>query len=163
MPEYDMPIEEQIKVLVKEFRNFKESMGAFQESMETFKESVDTRFDSIDTKLTTVDARFDSIDTKFTAVDARFDAIDSKLATVDAKVTTLDTKVDKMQVLLDDTRAIAKLGLEGLEGLRESMDAKFAAAAKTNGDQIGLLNSVLVHVRNRVDRVERPAAKGRRR
>jgi phage-related tail protein len=128
MPEYDMPIEEQIKVLVKEFRNFKESM-------ETFKESVDTRFDSIDAKLTTVDD----------------------------KVTSLDTKVDKIQILLDDTRAISKLGQEGLEGLRESMDAKFVAAAKTNGEQIGLLNSVLVHVRNRVDRVERPAAKGRRR
>ena len=134
MPEYVMPIEEQIKVLVKEFRNFKESMDTFKESMETFKESVNTRFDRVDTKLTTVDG----------------------------KVTSLDAKVDKMQVVLEDTGAIAKLGLEGLEGLRESMDAKFAAAAKTNGEQVGLLNSVLVHVRNRVDRVERPA-KGRRR
>ena len=86
MPEYDMPIEEQIKVLVKEFR--------------TFKDSVETRFESIDTTLTTV-----------------------------------DTKIDK----------------------------EFAAATKTSGEHTGLLNSVLVHVRNRVDRVERPAVKGRRR
>ena len=86
MAEYDMPIEEQIKVLVKEFRSFKES--------------VETRFDSLDTKLTTV-----------------------------------DTKSDK----------------------------EFAAAAKTNGEHTGLLNSVLVHVRNRVERIERPVAKGRRR
>ena len=135
MPEYDMPIEEQIKVLVKEFRNFKETMETFKESMDTFKESVDTRFDSIDSKLTTVDT----------------------------KVTTLDTKIDKIQVLLDDTRAVAKLGLEGLQGLRESTDAKFEAAAKAKGEQTALLNSVLVHVRNRVERVERPAAKGRRR
>jgi len=128
MPEYDMPTEEQIKVLVKEFRNFKESMETFKDSMETFKESVETRFDSIDTKLTTV-----------------------------------DTKIDKVQLVLEDTRAIAKLGLEGLQGLRESTDAKFAAATKINGEQVGLLNSVLVHVRNRVERVERPAPKGRRR
>ena len=142
MPEYDMPIEEQIKVLVKEFRNFKASMEGFKGSMETFKDSMETFKESVDT---------------------RFDSIDAKLTTVDDKVTSLDTKVDKIQILLDDTRAISKLGLEGLEGLRESMDAKFAAAAKTNGEQIGLLNSVLVHVRNRVERVERPAAKGRRR
>ena len=135
MPEYDMPIEEQIKVLVKEFRNFKESMETFKESMDTFKESVDTRFDSIDSKLTTVDT----------------------------KVTTLDTKINRVQVLLEDTHATAKLGLEGLQGLRESTDARFEAATKTHGEQTGLLNSVLVHVRNRADRVERPAAKGRRR
>jgi hypothetical protein len=119
MPEYDMPIEEQIKVLVKEFRSFKES--------------VETRFDSIDT-------RFDS---------------------VDARLTTVDRKLDKVQVMLEDTHAVAKLGLKGLQGLRESTDAKFAAASKTLGEHTGLLNSVLVHVRNRVDRIERP--KGRRR
>jgi hypothetical protein len=63
--------------------------------------------------------------------------------------------------MLEDTHAIAKLGLEGLQGLRESTDARFEAATKTHGEQTGLLNSVLVHVRNRVDRIERP--KGRRR
>jgi len=147
MPEYDMPSEEQIKVLVKEFRNFKASMEGFKGSMETFKDSMETFKDSMETFKESVDTRFDSID--------------AKLTTVDDKVTSLDTKVDKIQILLDDTRAISKLGLEGSEGLRESMDAKFAAAAKTNGEQIGLLNSVLVHVRNRVDRIERP--KGRRR
>ena len=149
MPEYDMPTEEQIKVLVKEFRNFKGSMESFKESMETFKDSMETFKDSMETFKESVETRFDSIDTK--------------LSTVDAKVTTLDTKIDKIQVLLDDTRAVAKLGLEGLQGLRESTDAKFAAATKINGEQVGLLNSVLVHVRNRVERVERPPAKGRRR
>ena len=56
-------------------------------------------------------------------------------------------------VRLDETHAVAKLGLEGLQGLRESMDAKFEAAAKTSADQTGLLKSVLVHVRQRVDAV----------
>ena len=119
MREYDMPIEEQIKVLVKEFRGLKESM--------------ETRFDS-------VDRRFDSID---------------------AKLTSVDTKIDKVQVLLEDTRSIAKLGLEGVEALRESTDAEFAAAAKTNAEQTDLLKSHLVHFRKRVEHLERPK-RGRR-
>jgi hypothetical protein len=119
MREYDMPIEEQIKVLVKEVR--------------TFKESVETRFDSIDAKLTTVDTR----------------------------ITTVDTKIDKMRVLLEDTHAIAKLGLEGLQGLRESTDARFDAAAKSNAEQTDLLKSVLVHVRKRIERVEPPKRRRR--
>ena len=52
--------------------------------------------------------------------------------------------------------------LEGLQGLRESMDAKFEAAAKNNADQMGLLKSVLVHVRQRVDAPERPGARRRK-
>ena len=52
--------------------------------------------------------------------------------------------------------------LEGLQGLRESMDAKFEAAAKNNADQMGLLKSVLVHVRQRVDTQERPGARRRK-
>ena len=154
MPEYDMPIEEQIKVLVKEFHTFKESMETFQESMETFKESVETRFDSIDTKLTTVDTKVTTLDTKVTTLDAR-------VTTLDTKVTTVDRKIDKVQVLLEDTHAVAKLGLEGVQGLRESTDAKFAAAAKTNAEQTDLLKTVLVHVRKRVDRLERPKRRRR--
>ena len=65
-------------------------------------------------------------------------------------------------VRLDDTHAVAKLGLEGLEGLRESMDAKFEAAAKSSADQMGLLKSVLVHVRQRVDASDRPGARRRK-
>lgn len=133
MPEYDMPIEEQIKVLVKEFRTFKEEFH-------NFKESVETRFDSVDTKLTTVD---------------------NKVTTLDTKVTTLDSKIDKVQVLLEDTHAVAKLGLEGVKGLRESTDERFAAAAKTRAEQTELLKSVLVHVRKRVERLERPKRRRR--
>jgi chromosome segregation ATPase len=154
MAEYDMPVEEQIKVLVKEFRSFKES--------------VETRFDSIDTKLTTVDTKVTTLDTKVTTLDAKVTTLDAKVAsldtsvtTLDTKVTTLDSKIDKVQLLLEDTNAIAKLGLEGLQGLRESTDAKFAAAAKTNGEQTDLLKSVLVHVRKRVEHLERPKRRRR--
>lgn len=52
--------------------------------------------------------------------------------------------------------------LESLEELRESMDAKFEAAAKNSADQMGLLKSVLVHVRQRVDASDRPNARRRK-
>ena len=100
MREYEMPVEEQIKLLVK---------------------------------------KIDSLDRKF---DERFDAMDQKL--------------DKMVVRLDDTHAVAKLGLEGLQALRESMDEKFKAAAKTSAGHTDMLQSVLIHVRKRVEVLERP-------
>lgn len=126
MPEYDMPIEEQVKRLAKQ--------------LDGFEKRLDEKFDQIDKKFDKVDARFDQIDKKFEKVDERF---------------------DQVMVRLEETRDIAKLGLEGLEGLQESMNTKFAAAAKTNADQTGLLKAVLVHVRNRVEVIERPKPRRR--
>ena len=123
MTEYEMPMEEQIKQLVK---------------------------------------KVDSLDEKFGAIDKRFDAIDEKFGAVDTKLNAMDQKFDKMMVRLDDTHAIAKLGLEGLKGLRESMDEKFEAAAKTSADQTDMLKSVLVQVRKRVEVLERPKPRRRR-
>jgi DNA anti-recombination protein RmuC len=116
MREYEMSMEEEIKLLVK--------------------------------KVDSLDKRFDAVDKRFDAVDERFDAVDDKF--------------DQMMVRLDENNAIAKLGLEGLQGLRESTDAKFEAAAKNNADQMGLLKSVLVHVRQRVDAPDRPGARRRK-
>lgn len=127
MREYEMSMEEEIKLLVK--------------------------------KVDSLDKRFDTVDEKFSAIDKRFDAMDQKFDTLDKNVTS---KFDKIMVRLDDTHAVAKLGREGLEGLRESMDAKFEAAAKTSADQMGLLKSVLVHVRQRVDASDRPGARRRK-
>ena len=127
MREYEMPIEEQVKLLVKEFKGLKGSM--------------DERFDSIDKKL---------------------GSLDGKVVSLDGKVETIDGKVDKLKVLLEETHAIAKLGLEGLEGLRESTDERFAAAAKANAEQTDLLKSLVVHVRKHVDRVEPPKRRRRR-
>jgi hypothetical protein len=42
------------------------------------------------------------------------------------------------------------------------MDAKFEAAAKSQRDQMGLLKSVLVHVRQRVDAADRPSTRRRK-
>ena len=134
MREYEMSMEEEIKLLVK--------------------------------KIDSLDKRFDAVDEKFDAMDKRFDAMDQKFGTLEGKFGVLDenvtSKFDQLMVRLDDTHAVAKLGLEGLEGLRESMDAKFEAAAKTSADQMGLLKSVLVHVRQRVDVSDRPGARRRK-
>ena len=175
MAEYDMPIEEQIKVLVKEFRSFKESVETRFDSIDTKLTTVDAKVTTLDTKVTTLDTKVTTLDAKVTTLDAKVTTLDAKVTTLDAKVasldtsvttldtkvTTLDSKIDKVQVLLEDTNAIAKLGLEGLQGLRESTDAKFAAAAKTNGEQTDLLKSVLVHVRKRVERLEGPKRRRR--
>jgi len=124
MTQYEMPMEEQIKLLVK-------------------------KVDSLDKKF---EEKFGAIDKKFDAMDNKFDAMDKKL----------DTKFGEVMIRLDETNAIAKLGLEGLQGLRESMDDKFEAAAKTSTDQTDLLKAVLVHVRKRVDVLERPKPRRRR-
>ena len=134
MREYEMSMEEQIKLLVKKV------------------DSLDKRFD-------TVDERFDAIDQKFDAMDKKVGALENKVETLDRNNTS---QFGKILIRLDETHAVAKLGLEGVEGLRESMEEKFEAAAKTNADQIGLLKSVLVHVRQRVDASDRHGARRRK-
>ena len=89
----------------------------------------------------------------------KVDAMDQKVDTLDKSVTS---KLDQIMVRLDDTHEVAKLGLEGIQGLRESTDAKFEAAAKSNADQMGLLKSVLVHVRQRVDASDRHGTRRRK-
>ena len=101
-------------------------------------------------RVDSLDKRFDAVDEKFDAIDKKFDAMTSRqevrrdgpeVRHARDKVETLDrndtSKFGKIMVRLDETHAVAKLGLEGLEGLRESTDAKFEAAAKTNADQMG--------------------------
>jgi len=96
---------------------------------------------------------------KVDALDKRFDAVDEQFGAIDKKFTN---KFDEIMVRLDETHAVAKLGLEGLEGIRESTDAKLETAAKSSADQMGLLKSVLVHVRQRVDAPDRPNARRRK-
>ena len=133
MSEYEMPIEEQVKSIAKELRAMSEAMR------EGF---------------AGVDARFDAVDTRFDAVDTRLDAVDTRLGAV-------DTRLSKLQVSVEETNATAKLGLEGLDGLRESMDEKFAEVKQTHKEQTALLKSAIVHVRKRVERVERPQRRRR--
>ena len=145
MAEYEMPMEEQVKLLVKTVASLDKKVGALY-----------GKFDAID-------KRFDAVDKRFDAVDTKFDKIDQKFGALDQKFGALDQKFDKMMVRLDDTHAVAKLGLEAVQGLRESMDDNFEKAAKANADQTDLLKSVLVHVRKRVEVLERPKPRRRRR
>lgn len=141
MREYEMSMEEAIKLLVKKV------------------DGLDKRFDAVDEQFDVIDKKFDAIDKKFDSLDKRFDSVDERFDAIDKKFTD---KFDEIMVRLDDTHAVAKLGLEGLAGLRESTDAKFEAAAKSSADQMGLLKSVLVHVRQRVDAPDRPNPRRRR-
>ena len=134
MREYEMSMEEEIKLLVKKV------------------DSLDKRFDAVDDKFVAIDKKFDAMDQKFDAMDQKFDTLDKNVT----------SKFGQIMVRLDETHAVAKLGLEGLEGLRESMDAKFEAATKNSADQMGLLKSVLVHVRQRVDASDRPGTRRRK-
>ena len=141
MREYEMSMEEQIKLLVKKV------------------DGLDKRFDAVDKRFDAMDQKFDALESKFDGLENKFDALENK---VDARDQKIESKFGQIMVRLDDTHAVAKLGLEGLAGLRESMDAKFEAAAKTSADQMGLLKSVLVHVRQRVDAPDRPNSRRRR-
>ena len=116
MREYEMPMEEQIKLLVKTVSSLGE----------------------------------------------KIDAVDKKIDGVDKKVDGIDQKLDKLAVRLDDTHAIAKLGLEGIQGVRESMDEKFEEAAKKSAAQTELLKSLFVHVRKRVEVIEQRKPRRRR-
>lgn len=162
MTEYEMPMEEQIKSLAKKIDALGEKFDGIDKKFDV----IDTRFDAIDTKFDAIDKKFDAMDTKFDGIDKKFDGIDKKFDAMDQKfdalATNVTTKFDQIMIRLDETNATAKLGLEGLQGLRESMDEKFEAAAKTSADQTGLLKSVLVHVRKRVEVLERPKPRRRR-
>jgi len=120
MREYEMSMEEAIKLLLK-------------------------KVDSLDRNADTLEQRFDAFENKFDALDQR-----------------MESKFGQIMVRLDEANAIAKRFREGLQEMRESMDAKFEAAAKNSADQIGLLKSVLVHVRQRVDAPDRPNARRRK-
>src|SRR5689334_19278560 len=127
MPEYEMPVEEQLKILVRKF-------AAFEATLDEQFQKVYERFDK-------VDEQFDKVDEQFDKVDERFDNVDERL--------------DRIEIRLDDTHAIAKIGLEAVDGLRESMNQKFAATEKKQKEEIELLKTVIVHVRKRVEIVER--------
>ena len=134
MAEYDMPIEEQVKSISKELRALSEA----------------------------VREGFAAVNEGFAAVDKRFAAVDKRFDVVDKRIDSVDKMMDKLQVLGEETNAIARLGREGLQGMRESMDAKFAKADKKRDEQIDLLKSATVHVRKRVEVVERPKTRRRR-
>lgn len=126
MPEYEMPVEEQLKILVRKFAAFEATLN----------ESVASN-----------EQRFDKIDKRFDKVDERLDKVEGRL--------------DRIELRLDETHAIAKMGLEAVDAMRESMDQKFAGVEKKQKEEVELLKTVVVHVRKRVEIVERSARRKR--
>ena len=151
MADYEMAMEEQVRQLVKQF-------GA----LATKVDNVGTRLDSFGTTLDSFGTRLDSIESKLTTVDEKVATVDQKVATVGQKVAAVDKKVDRVQILLEETNSMARLGLEGIEGLRESTDQKFAELSKQVDDRFGVVESALVDVRKRVGKIEPTKTRRRR-
>jgi archaellum component FlaC len=167
MAEYDMPIEEQMKSIAKELRVLSETMRSGFAGIDARFDGVNKRFDGVDKRFDGVDKRLDGVDKRLDGVDKRLDGVDKRLDGADKRFDGVDNRLDKLQMLGEQTNAIARLSLEGIEGLRESTNVKFAEAAKANSEQTELLKSLFVHVRKRVDVIEpkvpqRPKTRRRR-
>lgn len=60
----------------------------------------------------------------------------------------------RMTVQFEETRALIRLSLEGLDALRETTERGFAEIRRENHDNKTLLEAALKHVRRRVERIE---------
>jgi len=67
----------------------------------------------------------------------------------------VDARLSKLAVGLDEVKELAKSGLEAVQILKESTERSFADATRKHDEQIELLKDVSVHVRKRVERLER--------
>lgn len=96
------------------------------------------------------------------ATKKQIDLLVEKFGTFEIKLDTLDKKVDKLQITSEASHDLVKIGLDGLEGLRESTAASFEEMSKEHAEQTDLLKSAVIHVRQRVERVERRKPRRRR-
>lgn len=87
-----------------------QKVNAILEKLETL--ATAEQLKAVNGRLDAHNIRFDRIDERFNSSDKRFDGIDDKLT--------------KLEVGMDEVRSIAKLGLEAVQGLRETTDAGFA-------------------------------------
>ena len=89
------------------------------------------------------------------SVETRFDGVDGRLDGVDRRLVGVDTRLSQLAVGLDEVKSLAKNGLEAVQILKESTERSFAEADRKHDEQIELLKDVSVHVRKRVERLER--------
>jgi len=155
MPEYEMPVEEQLKILVRKFAAFEVTLEKRFDGVDKRLDRIDGRLDNIDGRLDRVDGRLDKVESRLDGIDSRLDGIDSRLDGIDSRLDGVDSRLDRIEIRLDDTHAIAKMGLEAVDALRDSTNQKFAAAEKRQKEQTELIKTVIVHVRKRVEVVER--------
>jgi chromosome segregation ATPase len=178
MTEYEMPIEEQINRLAREFKSFGTKLDSIDSRLTTVAAKIDATQSLVENThalATRTEARLEETHALATRTEARLEdthalatRTEARLEDTHALATRTHDQLQKTHalatrthVLMEDTHDVAKLGLEGVQGLRESMDGKFAAAAKTNAEQTELLKSLFVHVRKRVERVEPPKRRRR--
>jgi tRNA A-37 threonylcarbamoyl transferase component Bud32 len=134
--------------------DLEQKVDALVESVGTLKKAMEEGFNA-------VDQRFNGVDQRFNAVDQRLGGIDQRLGGIDQRLDGVDKKLGKLAVDLDEVKAVSKLGLEGLEGLRESMTASFNKTDKKHEEGIDLLKRVSAHIRTRVQRLESPPRRRR--
>jgi chromosome segregation ATPase len=151
-PGSDMPLEDKIDLLVKEF-------GTFGTKLDT----LDSKVDTLDSRVGTLESKVGTLSSDVGSLKTEVSSLSSQVNRIDSNVTVMDRKLDKLQIRMDETHQLAKLGLEAVEGLRESTDDRFADMTRQNAEQTDLLKSVLVHVRKRVERIEHVQRPKRRR
>ena len=105
MAEYEMPVEEQLKILVKRF-------AALEATLDKRFDAIDRRFDGVDARLDKVDARLDKIEIRLDGVAATSklgleavvglrESMDKKFAAADKKH---DQQIDLLKLVLVDVR-----------------------------------------------------------
>jgi len=85
---------------------------------------MEDRFDQLETKM---DSLIATVDQKFAGVDKRFDSVDQKFAGVSERFDDLSQRVG---VLHEDVKRDFRFSLEAQQGLKEQMEAGFAAQAE---------------------------------
>jgi septal ring factor EnvC (AmiA/AmiB activator) len=113
-----------------------------------------------DLKSNVTDLKSNVTDLKSNVTDLKSNVTDLK-SEMSAGFKRVDTELNAAKIRDEEMLGKMKLGLEGLEGHRESTDAGFERMSSEHREQTDLLKGVLVHVRRRVERVE--ARKPRRR
>jgi len=105
MAEYDMPVEEQIRILVKEFASFKVTLE------ERFN-SIDSRFDAVDKRLHKIDFRLDEI---HDTAKLGLEAVHGLRESTDEKFEAMDKKHDEQIDLLKSVLVQVRKRVEAVE------------------------------------------------
>ena len=81
-------------------------------------------------------------DGKFRTVDANFETVDANFKTVEAKIAAVDTRITDIRAEL----------LGRIQGLKDDMDAQFAAAKDSVDRQFAAVNQRIDDLKNSTDR-----------
>jgi len=171
MAKRNMAIEKQLDFLVEKFGTFETKLNALDTKVDT----VDKKVDGVDAKVDALGVRVGALETGLAAVETGLNSVKAHVGTLDSNVSslgsavgkldarmgTVEKKVDRLMVTGERTQDLVELSLEGLAGLRETTAAGFKTMAEEHAEQIGLHKTTLLHLRKRVERVERRKPRSR--